>query len=94
MNKNQVITTDMLAELRRKHNGVIVADDNGVPKVRSQIHYDGPDPLDTGEQTIVIDHDPAHDQELPDVTGDEIAADLTERWPDLVAEAWLRADEE
>lgn len=86
-----IITVEMLEALRLVHDGVIVADAYGQPLVRSRIHYDGPDPLDTGEQIIVIDGDPAHDQECPDTTDEEIAAYLSEQRADLVNEAHIRS---
>ena len=89
------ITAADLEHLRRVVDGIIVADAEGEPLVRSKIHYDGPDPLYDGvDQIIVFDGDPAWNVEHPYVTDEELAEDLSTRWADLVSDAWERYEED
>ena len=90
MDTTGIITAADLEHLRRVVDGIIVADAEGEPLVRSKLHYDGPDPLyDGDDQIIVLDGDPAWNLEKPATDG-EIAEDLSARWTDLVNDAWDR----
>ena len=94
MDTTGIITTDMIEHLRRVVDGIIVADAEGDPLVRSKIHYDGPDPLYDGvDQIVVLDGDPAWNLEVP-ATDEEIAEDLSARWVDLVSDAWERYEQD
>lgn len=88
------ITTDMIDQCRRAHQGVIVADFDDQPIVRSSIRYDGPDPLYGAEpaQVIVLKADDLASVN-PEDTDQEIAVDLSQRWQEMVDEAWDRAGE-
>lgn len=80
-----IITVDMIEACRAKMQGVIVADRDDNPEVRSEIHYDGPDPLHdgSGDQIVVLRADELSSGD-PDLTDEEIAEFLTQCWPDLV----------
>ena len=83
-----MITVDMIHECRRKMQGIIAADIEGDPIVRSEIHFDGPDPLydGSGDQIVVLTADdliPPSDE----FTDEDVAEDLTYRWADLAEEA-------
>ena len=93
MDSTGIITADMIEHLRRVVDGIIVADTEGEPLVRSKIRYDGPDPLYDGvDQIVVIDGDPAWFS-LYD-TGKVTTTDLSARWVDLVSDAWERYEQD
>ncbi len=79
------ITAADLKHLRRVVDGIIVADAEGRPLVRSKLRYHGRDPLYDGVDQIVGVHGaPAS---LYD-TDAEMAEDLSTRWANLVSDAW------
>lgn len=89
-----IITADMIYECRAKADGVIVTDRNDQPIVRSSIRYDGPDPLygDDPGQVLVLRADDLTSVN-PEDTDQEIAADLSQRWQDMVDEAWDQVED-
>ena len=94
MDADQIITGADLEHLRRVHDGIIVADAESHPIVRSKIRYDGPDPLYDGvDQIVVLDGDPAPYLKEP-ATDKEIAEDLSARWANLVSDAWERYEQD
>jgi 8-oxo-dGTP diphosphatase len=86
-----VITIDMILQCRSKRDGVIVADSDDRPIVRSAIHYDGPDPLydEPREQVVVLRADDLSAANSGD-TDQDIAVDLSQRWQDMADEARWR----
>ena len=79
MDTTGIITAADLKHLRRVVDGIIVADAEGRPLVRSKLRYHGLDPLYDGvDQIVVLDGDPAWDLEDP-ATDKEIAEDLSAR---------------
>jgi hypothetical protein len=93
MGTTGIITAADLEHLRRVHDGIIVADAESHPIVRSKIRYDGPDPLYDGvDQIVVLDGDPVSFS-LYD-TDAEIAEDLSGRWTNLVSDAWERYEQD
>jgi len=88
-----IITAADLKHLRRVVDGIIVADAEGRPLVRSKLRYHGRDPLHDGvDQIVVLDGDPATFS-LYD-TDEEIAEDLSARWTNLVNDAWERYEQD
>jgi len=91
MDADQIITGADLEHLRRVHDGIIVADAESHPIVRSKLRYHGLDPLYDGvDQIVVVDGAPAS---LYD-TDAEIAEDLSGRWTNLVSDAWERYEQD
>jgi len=85
MDTTGIITAADLKHLRRVVDGIIVADAEGRPLVRSKLRYHGLDPLYDGvDQIVVVDGAPVS---LYD-TDAEIAEDLSTRWANLVSDAW------
>jgi len=94
MDSTGIITAADLKHLRRVVDGIIVADAEDQPIVRSKLRYHGLDPLYDGvDQIVVLDGDPAWDLEDP-ATDKEIAEDLSARWANLVSDAWERYEQD
>lgn len=83
------ITADMIRHCRSVNQGIIVATTEGAPEVRSSVRYDEPDPLHdgSGRQIRVLLADDLSELSDEDVTDEQIAKDLSERWPDLLRAA-------